>query len=293
MAEIFILGAGTVGRATGTVLESIHLRPTYIDLNPAIVDQLKGAGHSATTNFLPSEDDVVVFVCLPTPAKIGKGYDLVAFIDAISGVIRACSEVKLSRLILAIRSTVPPGTCNNLITPAVIEANTSSGDVAVVAFPEFLREAHAIDDALNPRASVIGSKTRPAVELLARMLSPVSSNILKFDDPTLAEMVKVAHNAFNATKISFWNEMYKIGSVYDLDMNSVSEAVAATSEASWNTHYGIRGGRPFSGSCLPKDIIGLMAHAKSLGLKPHLLDAVHEVNTDLFSLAISAKIRED
>jgi UDPglucose 6-dehydrogenase len=262
------------------VLSRLHTRPIYIDTDPAVIALLHEAGHIATSIFQPNTDDIMVFMCLPTPAKANAGYDLSIIEEATRDVVRICSEVRINRLTIVVRSTVPPGTCNNVIMPAVIQAKTESYDVAVVAFPEFLREAHAVHDALNPRMIVMGSKTGSAVEQLVDIFAKTPCNTTLFDDPTSAEMVKVAHNAFNASKISFWNEMHRIGSIYNLDMNLISETVALTAEASWNPHYGIRGGRPFSGSCLPKDILGLMAHARSIGLTPHLLHAVNAINDD-------------
>ena len=93
-----------------------------------------------------------------------------------------------------------------------------------------------------------------------------------------AEMIKCAHNAFNATKISFWNEMFAIGESFGADATLVAQVVAASAEGSWNPDYGIRGGLPYEGTCLPKDTVGFAAHAAAAGVDPVVLDAVDRRN---------------
>jgi UDPglucose 6-dehydrogenase len=98
-------------------------------------------------------------------------------------------------------------------------------------------------------------------------------------DPTIAEFIKCAHNAYNATKISFWNEMWQVAQHLDVAADEVAQVVAQSAEASWNPLYGIRGGRAFDGACLPKDTRALVGFGESCGVEMPLMTAVCDVNS--------------
>jgi UDPglucose 6-dehydrogenase len=281
--DIVIIGAGTVGRATGTVLAEKGLLLRYVDSDSIVVKTLRDQNLFAEMSFRPAphSDVVIAFFCVPTPAHEATGYDLSALTETIRSVVRLCSGKKSRRLLIVIRSTTPPGTCDNFINPIILNEETGGCDIALVAFPEFLREASAIQDALSPRISVIGSRNEPARHCIAQMFSGFLGETIIFDDPTHAELVKISHNAFNAVKISFWNEIFKIGSALNLDMDSISATVAKSAEGSWNPNYGIRGGRAYGGACLPKDVIGLIDYARTRGIMTPIINAAHATNKEL------------
>jgi UDPglucose 6-dehydrogenase len=91
-------------------------------------------------------------------------------------------------------------------------------------------------------------------------------------------MIKCCHNIYNATKISFWNEMWLVAEHLGIPSDDVAKTVALSSEGSFNIHYGIRGGAPYAGACLPKDVRGFLGFAEGLGLTMPLLGAVVSVN---------------
>jgi UDPglucose 6-dehydrogenase len=96
-----------------------------------------------------------------------------------------------------------------------------------------------------------------------------------------AEFIKCAHNVFNASKISFWNEMWMVAERLGLDAHEIAETVADSAEGSFNRHYGIRGGAPYGGVCLPKDTNGFLGFARDLGIAMPLLEAVVRVNESI------------
>jgi UDPglucose 6-dehydrogenase len=108
--------------------------------------------------------------------------------------------------------------------------------------------------------------------------------MLTYEDPTVAELIKCAHNNFNATKISFFNELWLVAQKLSVDPASVASAIAASAEASFNPHYGIEGGRPYGGACLPKDTKGFLGFAEDLGLDLPVLKATIEVNRRMEAL---------
>ncbi len=181
------------------------------------------------------------------------------------------------------RSTVPPGTTTQLVGPTVAQmSGTAEGAGFVLAAnPEFLRATSPDDDVRWPWMTVVGATSRRVAERLRLLLEPFGGELRVFDRPETAELVKCAHNLYNATKISFWNEMWLVAGRLGVDPDEVAGTVARSAEASLNPHYGIRGGAPFAGRCLPKDTDGFLAFARELGLPMPLLDSVVAVNRQL------------
>ena len=98
----------------------------------------------------------------------------------------------------------------------------------------------------------------------------------------VAEMMKYVHNLFNATKISFFNEIHMACQQLGIDSETVNSLVARSAEGMWNPRYGIKGGRPYGGSCLPKDTRAFRSFAQEVDLSPMtLLDAVIKVNEEM------------
>ena len=91
-------------------------------------------------------------------------------------------------------------------------------------------------------------------------------------------------NIFNATKISFWNEMWRVCQTIGVDHDEVATTVARSAEASYNPDYGIRGGAPYGGVCLPKDTNGFLGFAAQHEIDMPLLSAVVEVNEQMADL---------
>jgi UDPglucose 6-dehydrogenase len=126
--------------------------------------------------------------------------------------------------------------------------------------------------------TVVASHSPRTVERLAALLAPFGGELRRLADPTTAELIKCTHNLFNAAKISFWNEMWRVCDLLDVDQAEVASTVARSAEGSTNVEYGIRGGEPYGGACLPKDTKGFLGFAAELGLDTPLLEAVDAVN---------------
>jgi len=281
-ARIFVIGSGVVGAATGEGFRRVGHVVTFVDTSPARVGELRGRGLDARTALdLTSEPDSFVLLTLPTP-NAGAAYDLRAFTAGTAAVGRALADTP-ARHTVVVRSTVPPGTTDGLVR-AVLEQ--ASGKIAGEGFglasnPEFLRAATAELDFANPWMTVIGSRDEAVVARLRELLSPFGGEMRTFCDPAEAELVKCAHNIFNATKISFWNEMWLVAQEIGLDLDVVASTVAASAEGSTNPLYGIRGGAPYGGVCLPKDTNGFLGYAAGIGVDMPLLRAVVETNDRL------------
>jgi UDPglucose 6-dehydrogenase len=154
---------------------------------------------------------------------------------------------------------------------------------ALASNPEFLRAASASDDFRFPWMTVIASRSKRTQERLRFLLQPFGGEMRVFDNPAVAEFIKCSHNIYNAAKISFWNEMWMVAKHIGVDLDAVSSTVALSAEGSFNPFYGIRGGAPYGGVCLPKDTNGFLGFAADLGIEMPLLDSVVRVNEMLES----------
>ena len=132
-----------------------------------------------------------------------------------------------------------------------------------------------------PWMTVMGARSRRTIERLLDLYQGFGGEVRTFSNPAEAEFVKCAHNLYNATKISFWNEMWLVAQQLGLDLDPIAATVARSAEGSINPGYGIRGGAPYGGACLPKDTQGFLGFAKTIDVDMPLLSAVIQVNDAL------------
>lgn len=278
MSDVVIVGSGVVGTATGKGLASAGHAVTFVDINPQRLEELRAEGYEATDRIELSEEPTIVFLVLPTPSG-PTGYDLSALTAGVSNVGAALGRSSGFHTVV-LRSTTPPGTCDDVIRP-ILEATsgkTEGEGFALASNPEFLRAATALEDFLSPAMTVIGSRSTLTVQRLVELFRPFGGPVRTFSTTAEAELVKCAHNLFNAAKISFWNELWLVAEHLGFNGDEVAATVAISAEGSTNPQYGIRGGAPYGGACLPKDTVGFLGFASQLGLDMPLLSAVIDVN---------------
>jgi UDPglucose 6-dehydrogenase len=288
-----IVGAGVVGTATGKGLARRGHAVSFVDVSSDRIDALRSEGLAASDTVDLSGPETAVFVSVPTPSgPAPAGYDLSSLSRAVAAIGSAIAGADEFPLVVT-RSTVPPGTCEGVVRPVLEETSgMRQGDgFSLASNPEFLRAACALEDFLHPRMTVIGSRSKATLERLVDLYRPFGGEVRVYDNPAMAELVKITHNLFNAAKISFWNEVWLLSEQLGLDGGAVGEAVALSAEASWNPGYGIKGGRPFGGACLPKDTRGFVAFAEEAGVQVPLAAAVERVN-ELVGGALSIDLRD-
>jgi UDPglucose 6-dehydrogenase len=279
---IHVVGSGVVGSAFGLVLDGLGHDVRFVDTSSERRAILRSQGQVVSESLqLQDEQEAVVFLTLPTPST-KDGYDL-RWLEQGTRSVGASIRATNAKVIVANRSTVYPGACDTLIRPWLEESSGKSAgvDFEVASVPEFLRQASALEDAARPWITVIGSSSDHARAKLADLLRPLGGCLRVFDNATTAETIKIANNCYNAAKISFWNELWTICDHLGLMSDDVAESVAISAEGSFNPTYGIRGGFPFGGACLPKDLDGLIAFSESVGLDVPLLQAVRAVNDEI------------
>lgn len=278
MSKIVIVGSGVVGTATGKGFAHHGHAVSFVDINEQRVEQLRAEGLAASTEVQLTDEPTFVFLTLPTPND-GYSWDLEPMRAGSHAVGRALRDSKGFHTVV-VRSTVPPGSCDKVVTPILEETSGKpvNHGFAVGSNPEFLRAVSALQDFLNPWVTLVASRSPRTVEQLHELLAPMGGEIFRFRDPAEAEFIKCSHNIYNAAKISFWNEMWQVGGSLGLDVNRLSAVVAKSAEGSINPEYGIRGGSPYGGACLPKDTKGFLGFARDNGFEMPLLTAVDEVN---------------
>ncbi|MDY7526501.1 UDP-glucose/GDP-mannose dehydrogenase family protein [Cryobacterium sp. 10C2] len=203
----------------------------------------------------------VHFVAVGTPQRPGSYAADLTYVDA--AVQALLPHLSAGDLVVG-KSTVPVGTASRL--GGIVEA---SGTGATLAWnPEFLREGFAVKDTISPDRLVYGVAAGEPGEHATALLNEIYATALAADTPLVitdfatAELVKVAANAFLATKISFINAMAEIAEVTGADVTQLADAIG------YDNRIGRRflgAGVGFGGGCLPKDIRAFTARAEELG----------------------------
>jgi UDPglucose 6-dehydrogenase len=288
MAKLMIVGAGVVGQATGKGLIKKGHNIVFVDKDNTVITSLKKQGYNA---FFPDEIPKIKadisMICVPTPTKEDGRTDL-SYIT--SAVINHAKWMEINRgnsnyHVVVIRSTVPPTTTQEILLPLL---ETQSGmkagkDFGLCMQPEFLRNAFSEQDFTNPRIIVLGEFDKRSGDILENIYQEFSSQIVRVDINT-AEFMKYVHNCFNATKISFSNEMWRLGQKLGIDANLALQLASSSAEGYWNPKYGIRGGVPYRGACLPKDVKSFLTFAMNINVDMPLLSAVLRINENIDSL---------
>ena len=219
----------------------------------------------------------VHFVCVGTPQQAGSNAADMRYVDS---VIDGLSPHLTSGALIVGKSTVPVGTAERLAA-RVAELAPAGSDVELCWNPEFLREGFAVEDTLRPDRLVFGVSSggraeRALREVFAPVIETAGCPVVVMDLAS-AQLVKVAANAFLATKISFINAMAEVCEATGADVKKLSEAL------SHDTRIGgrfLHAGLGFGGGCLPKDIRAFMARAEELGVEQALsfLSEVDAIN---------------
>ncbi len=283
--SIAIVGSGVVGLATGQALSSLGHDVVYVDVSAARREQLLAMGLNCAPTLELGRESTVIFVAVPTPSN-GDEYDLSILDAAMEDVGRALAESD-ARHVVATRSTVPPLTAERRVTP-ILERTSGKREgegFDVASAPEFLRQATALMDAMNPTMTVVGARNTSVRDRIMKLFAPLGGEHRAFDDPATTEMIKIVHNCYNAAKISFFNEIHSIATASGLSSGEVIEVVVRSAEAQRNPDYGTRGGYAYGGACLPKDMDGLIGFATSIDVEVPLLNAVRQVNDTLEKLS--------
>ncbi len=204
----------------------------------------------------------LLFVCVDTPPTYSGDADLSRVRAVVDDLPTGGGHV------LVMKSTVPAGTGNSI--------RRDLPGLSYVSCPEFLKEGSAVEDFMHPDRVVIGSYPgdEDAAAAVAELYEPLGGTILQTDVAS-AEMIKLASNAFLATKISFINEIANVCEEVGADVREVANGMGLDERIGSSF---LRAGIGYGGSCFPKDVSALKMLAGNTGYHFQLLTAVIEVN---------------
>ncbi len=240
-----------------------HRAPFYEPHLPEILESAGATGRLRfSTDVAAVEGAKVHFLAVGTPQRAGGHAADLTFVEA--AVEALIPHLSPGDLVVG-KSTVPVGTAAGL---AARVAEGCPG--AILAWnPEFLREGFAVSDTIDPDRIVYGLPSDPEEAVVARaLLDEIYATAIAKGTPVVvtdyqtAELVKVAANAFLATKISFINAMAEIAEVVDADVTELADAIGYDSRIGRKF---LNAGVGFGGGCLPKDIRAFAARAEELG----------------------------
>jgi len=283
-APIAVIGTGYVGLVTAAGFAELGTEVWCVDVDadkiarlnrgeipiyePGLaesIDRSRARLHFGTELAPALEHARLLFVAVGTPPTYSGDADL----SAVHAVVDAMPASDHHALVM--KSTVPVGTGSSI--KRIFTEHGKSG-FAYVSCPEFLKEGSALEDFLKPDRVVIGDDGNWAGDAVAELYAPLDAPLVRTDVAS-AEMVKLAANAFLATKISFINEIANVCEETGADVLEVARGMGLDQRI--GKHF-LRPGIGFGGSCFPKDVSALKQLAGNSGYHFQLLTAVIEVN---------------
>jgi GDP-mannose 6-dehydrogenase len=229
------------------------------------------------------EDADVALICVGTPSESNGNLGL-------EQLRRVCEEIaalvagRTKKLVVTVRSTVFPGTCEEVVMKILAERSC----VSVVSNPEFLREGTAVRDFMEPSLMVVGGTDAEAVQTVADLYAelPIKACVVQL---RTAEMIKYACNCFHAVKIGFANEIGSLCGKLGIPADEVMSTLCEDTKLNISSAY-LRPGFAFGGSCLPKDLRALNYRASRVDLKLPLLESVLPSNESHLKRSILAAL---
>jgi UDPglucose 6-dehydrogenase len=294
---IAVIGTGYVGLVTAAGFAELGNEVWCVDVDaekiaglergempiyePGLTESIaRSAGrlHFSTELAPALEHARLLFVAVGTPPTYSGDADL----SSVHAVVDAMPSS--DRHALVMKSTVPVGTGGSI--RRALDQRGKSG-FSYVSCPEFLKEGSALEDFLAPDRVVVGDVGDWAGDAVVDVYAPLNAPLVRTDIAS-AEMIKLAANAFLATKISFINEIANVCEETGADVMEVARGMGLDQRI--GTHF-LRPGIGFGGSCFPKDVSALKQLAGNSGYHFQLLTAVIEVN-ELQKRRVMAKLQK-
>jgi GDP-mannose 6-dehydrogenase len=299
---VAVIGLGYVGCVSAACLAAFGHRVTGIErdehkirsildgkapfyepgLEELIAEGIRSGRLSATASLDEGlRGAAIALICVGTPSERNGNLGLDQ-LRRVLGDIAPHLPDRSQPLVVAIRSTVFPGTCEEVVLPAL----GHHPHARVVSNPEFLREGCAVKDFLEPSLIVVGGADRWAVEQVAGLYGQLGVEPCLVSLRT-AEMIKYACNSFHALKVAFANEIGALSANLGVDGAEVMETLCADRRLNISPAY-LKPGFAFGGSCLPKDLRALVYRAQRMDVKLPLLEATLPSNEEHLKRAIQA-----
>ncbi|MBX6382560.1 MAG: nucleotide sugar dehydrogenase [Microbispora sp.] len=298
--KISVFGLGYVGCVSAACLAARGHEVVGVDVNPVKVDlinagtapvveerigeltkQVVAEGRLRATHDVRAavEASEVSLVCVGTPSAPNGSLSTVYLERVAREIGEALAGLERWHTVV-FRSTMLPGTCENLLVPILEKASgrTAGVDFGVAVNPEFLREGSSVRDFFEPPKTVIGQLDEASGDVVAALYEGLPGEVFRVP-VAVAEMTKYADNAFHGLKISFANELGAICRALGLDSHQVMDVFLADTKLNISPAY-LRPGFAFGGSCLPKDLRGLVYAARQADVSVPLLSHILPSNEE-------------
>jgi GDP-mannose 6-dehydrogenase len=307
--KVAVIGLGYVGTVTAACLASHGHEVWGVDVDAAKVGDIR-SGRSpvaepgldtlvsqtvaartlrATTSCRQALDQAdVSLVCVGTPSTAGGSTDLFYIKRAVADItaaLRTMSPPASGHHSVVIRSTVPPGTVEEVVAPALTSGLSGTTVIPGAAMcPEFLREGTGVADFFKAPFLVVGTSDQRVAETVTRLFGFLEQPA-RIVDVRVAEALKYACNAFHATKVSFTNELSRLLRLLDVDSREVMSLFCEDRVLNISPAY-LRPGFAFGGSCLPKDLRSLLHLARANNADLPMLAGTLATNSLVVSEAV-------
>ena len=296
--NIAIVGLGFVGLSISSVLASKNYNVVGIDIDnqkcsdirngvlplfePGLENTLRVGLKKKLTisnNFSLIKNCDMIFVTVGTPQKSNGAIELSMIKKATTTIGQIIKKSKKNPIIF-IKSTVVPGTAQNVILPILEKKSGKKANrgFGIISNPEFLQESNAIRDTKYPHAIVLGGKQSKYMKKAKMFFSKMHPNVpIVITNFETAEMIKYANNSFLATKISFINQLSNIcQKTPGANVDDIARTIGLDPRIG---KLFLNAGPGYGGSCLPKDMKALINFANISGINPTLLNAVEDINS--------------
>jgi GDP-mannose 6-dehydrogenase len=304
--KLSIFGLGYVGCVSAACFAKEGHTVIGVDVNPNKVEMIN-AGKSpiveagigslldevvksnrltATTDSAAAVlDSEVSLVCVGTPSNPNGSLDL-RYVTRVCEEIGAALKEKHGDHVVVIRSTMLPGTIENVVIPTLekYSGKPVGIDFGVCINPEFLREGSSLKDFYAPPFTLIGADEPDTTATVRELYSSVDAPVIETSVKT-AEMVKYVCNCFHALKVSFANEVGNICKAVGVDSHEVMDIFCQDTKLNLSSYY-LKPGFAFGGSCLPKDLRAINYKARQVDVEVPVLSSILPSNRQQIERAV-------
>ncbi len=224
------------------------------------------------------DDCDLAIICVGTPSGADGAHNMRYIIQVTQQIATVVDRARGKRLTVAYRSTMRPGTIDQMVAP-IFRSRLGAGfesAVELVYNPEFLREASAVDDYFHPPKIVIGTQDGTPSATMNILHEGIDAPVFNVHFRE-AELTKFVDNSWHALKVAFGNEIGRVCSHLDISATTVHDIFVSDTKLNISPYY-LRPGGPFGGSCLPKDVRALQYISSELGANTPVVDSLMRSN---------------